>query len=98
MKNQKAPNDIETILKELKSLAKESLPIFSSMVDDIIIWNCKDENHIELTLDRLLDFCFDDENLLLYKKLCRYYLTINPIATEDYVKFYFEIYGEEKWV
>ena len=46
MKNQKAPNDIETILKELKSLAKESLPIFSSMVDDIIISNCKDENHI----------------------------------------------------
>lgn len=95
MKNKKALNDIESIVKELNALSKSNLEIFTNIVDDIIVSNSKDEKYIELTLDRLLDFCYDDENLLLYKKLCRYYLTINPIATEDYVKFYFEMYGED---
>ena len=96
MSNKKIFNNIKSIVKELNTLSKSNLEIFTNIVDDIIVSNSKDEKHIELTLDRLLDFCYDDENLLLYKKLCRYYLTINPIATEDYVKFYFEIYGEEK--
>lgn len=92
MKNQKALNDIETIVKEITSLSKGSLLMFTKMVDDIIISNCKDEKHIETTLDRLLDFCFDDKILVVYKKLCRYYLLINPKATEDYVNFYREMY------
>lgn len=95
MSNNKIFNNIESIVKELKSLSENNLEIFTNIVDDIIISNSKDEKNIELILDRLLDFCYDDENLLLYKKLCRYYLTINPIATEDYVKFYFEMYGED---
>jgi len=34
---------------------------------------------IERCLDGMLDFCFDDEVLLLYKKLCRYYFdTVKP--------------------
>jgi hypothetical protein len=93
--NKKIFNNIKSIVKELNTLSKSNLEIFTNIVDDIIVSNSKDEKHIELTLDRLLDFCYDDENLLLYKKLCRYYLTINPIATEDYVKFYFEMYGED---
>jgi len=92
MKKQKALSDIETIVKEITSLSKDSLVMFTKMVDDIISSNCKDEKHIELTLDRLLDFCYDDENLLLYKKLCRYYLTINPKATQEYINFYREMY------
>ena len=96
MSNKKIFNNIKSIVQELNTLSKTNLERFTNIVDDIIVSNSKDEKHIELTLDRLLDFCYDDENLLLYKKLCRYYLTINPIATEDYVKFYFEIYGEEK--
>ncbi len=36
------------------------------------------------TLDGLLDFCFDPEALLLYRKLCRYYFTIDPVATAFY--------------
>ncbi len=95
MSNKKIFNNIKSIVKELNTLSKSNLEIFTNIVDDIIVSNSKDEKHIELTLDRLLDFCYDDENLLLYKKLCRYYLTINPIATEDYVKFYFEMYGED---
>lgn len=92
MDNSKLLNDIEPIVEELKALSKNNLGIFTSIVDDIILSNSKDEKHIELTLDGLLDFCYDDENLLLYKKLCRYYLTINQKATEEYINFYREMY------
>jgi hypothetical protein len=36
----------------------------------------------------MFDFCFDDEMLSLYKKLCRYYFDIDPEATVSYVNFY----------
>jgi hypothetical protein len=29
----------------------------------------------------MFDFCFDDEVLVLYKRLCRYYVDIDPEAT-----------------
>jgi hypothetical protein len=45
----------------------------------------QDIRRIEHTLDGLLDFCFDPEVLLLYKKLCRHYYAIDPAATGDYV-------------
>jgi len=30
---------------------------------------------VESVLDGILDFCFEDSMLCLYKKLCRYYFT-----------------------
>ena len=39
----------------------------------------------------MLDFCFDDEMLMLYKKLCRYYFDIDSAATASYVNIYREM-------
>ena len=33
--------------------------------------------------------------LALYKKLCRYYYTLNPAATADYVNYYREIWDTD---
>jgi len=52
----------------------------------------KDENHIQRTLDYLLDFCFDEKMLTLYRRLCRYYWDINPHATANYIDYYREMY------
>jgi hypothetical protein len=43
----------------------------------------------------MLDFCFDDEMLVLYKNLCRYYFNIDPAATASYVHFYREMWENE---
>jgi len=43
----------------------------------------------------MLDYCFDDEMLLLYKKLARYYFTINPQGTANYINYYRERYEDE---
>lgn len=86
---------IENIINNINSLAKDNLELFCEIVEDIISSNCKDENYIETSLDKLLDMCFDENILILYKKLCRYYFDINPQATKDYVMYYYERYEKD---
>jgi hypothetical protein len=44
----------------------------------------------------MLNFCFDDGMLVLYKKLCRYYFDIDPKATVSYVHAYREMWDEQE--
>jgi len=44
----------------------------------------------------MLDFCFDDAMLCLYKDLCRYYFKIDPVATASYIYAYREMWDEEE--
>ena len=39
--------------------------------------------------------CADNEVLLLFRKLCRYYWEINPQATADYVNFYRRMWDDD---
>ena len=87
--------EIKELAKGINLLAKQAVPLYSGLVDDIISSQSVDQNHIEHTLDWMLDFCFDADMLLLYKKLCRYYYYINPQATVDYVNFYREMWDSE---
>jgi len=43
----------------------------------------------------MLNFCFDQGMLELFRKLCRYYFAIDPEATVSYVLAYREIWDEE---
>jgi hypothetical protein len=86
--------EIEKIAIEMNQLAKQALWQYGAVVDSIISTH-NDQNQIEHTLDGMLDFCFDAEMLVLYKKLCRYYYNINPEATVDYVNIYREMWDNE---
>jgi len=46
----------------------------------------------------MFDFCFDDEVLVLYKRLCRYYVDIDPEATASYVHAYRKMWDEQEQV
>jgi hypothetical protein len=54
----------------------------------------RDSRRIERCLDGMLDFCFDDEMLVLFKKLCRHYFDVDPEATVSYVQAYREMWDE----
>jgi hypothetical protein len=43
----------------------------------------------------MLDFCFDAQMLLLYRKLCSHLYGIDPSAAADYVNAYREMFDEE---
>jgi len=43
----------------------------------------------------MLDFCFDAQMLMLYRKLCRHLYSIDPSAAADYINAYKEMWDEE---
>ena len=85
-------SDIKAIVKQFSNLANEALKVYTPIVNEIIEKQNQDENHIQRTLDYLLDFCFDEKMLTLYRRLCRYYWDINPHATANYIDYYREMY------
>ena len=78
-----------------KQLTEQALSEYAVLVNQIILSETKDHKVIEHTLDGLLDFCFDDNLLILYNKLCRYYFYINPSATVFYINSYREMWDNE---
>ena len=84
--------EIKDLIVVQQKLARQALSEYSVLVENIIISKTTDQNRIEHTLDGVLDFCFDADMLLLFKKLCRYYFTINPQATAFYIHTYCEMW------
>lgn len=64
-------------------------------VDQIIREKSKDEDRIERALDYILTGAFHEETLQVFKKLCRYYYTINPSATVRHINYYREMWNSE---
>lgn len=86
---------ITQLAKAQQQIIRQALTSYEPLVTDILLNKTTDQNHIEHVLDGLLDFCFSDSILLLYRKLCRYYLNLNPAATADYINFYREMWDED---
>jgi len=87
---------IGELAKDAQRLAREAVQQYSAEVEAILKAQSRDSRRIERCLDGMLDFCFDDEVLVLYKRLCRYYVDIDPKATVSYVHAYREMWDEQK--
>jgi hypothetical protein len=86
---------IGDLAESMSALARGAVAEYAPIVDAIIRERSNDIRHIEHTLDGLLDFCFDPDALLLSKKLCRHYFSVDPAATADYVRAYREMWESE---
>jgi hypothetical protein len=87
---------IGELAEGVKELARMAVRQYSAAVEFILNEQSRDSGRIEKCLDGMLDFCFDDGALVLYKKLCRYYFEIDPEATVSYVHAYREMWDEQK--
>jgi len=87
--------EIKKLAEIRNQLAKQAFQEYEPLVNNIIATQNKDVNHICYTMDFMLDFCFDDKMLLLYRRLCRYLLDIDPQATASYVQAYRDMWDEE---
>jgi hypothetical protein len=99
MATKKNDNNFAPILEMAKAaeqLTLRAVGIYSVEVENIIDSNTKNQQTIERCLDGMLDFCGDKKMLLLYKKLCRYYVVINPSAVVDYINIYRELWDNEE--
>jgi hypothetical protein len=88
--------DMKTIAGDLRGIQERGIAQYTPIVDQIISTRNRDAHHIQLTLDYLLDFACYPAGLALYKKLCRYYYTLDPAATADYVNYYREMWDTEE--
>ena len=79
---------IRPLIEYSHQLAREAEKLYALEVDAIIKDQVCDPKRIEHCLDGILGFCFDDNMLLLFKKLCRHYYTIDSVATGEYVYAY----------
>ena len=90
---------IMKLAKGLMTLRKEAVKVnmafYVPEVKSIVDGNSKDIRRIEHALDTLLDVAFDDDILMLFKKLCRHYYYIDPQATANYIYGYRDMWGED---
>ena len=89
------PHGFHETLARLHIILDEAQTVYAKEVGALIQEKCADPERIEHLLDGLLDFCFDPEMLRLYKKVCRHYFDINPVAAVDYVGFYRELWDND---
>jgi hypothetical protein len=87
---------IVELVKGQEQLGKQAYAIYKPEVEAIIKSNLKDVKKIELTLDYMLSFCFNDDMLLLYRRLCRHLYYINEESAAFYVNAFIEMWDEEK--
>ena len=88
---------IGALAKNARKLARVAVQQYSAEVEAILKAQLRDSIRIERCLDGMLDFCFDDKVLVLYKKLCHYYFDIDSKATVSYVNAYREMWDEQKF-
>lgn len=86
---------IGEIARTGRRLARQAEKQYAFEVENILRTQCRDPQHIEHLLDSMLDFCFDSAMVRLYKKLCRYYFEIDPMATASHVYAYRDMWDEE---
>jgi hypothetical protein len=87
---------IHTLARGMRDLQQQATQLYQPVVDDIVRTGCRDSEHIEHTLDGLLDFCGHEPVLQLFKDLCRYYSEIDREATADYVNAYREYWDSDE--
>jgi hypothetical protein len=91
-----AMKTIRTLAGSMRNLQRQAAQQYLPVVEDILRTRSRDTQHIEHTLDGLLDFCGHEPVLRMYKNLCRYYWDIDPAATADYIDAYREYWDSDE--
>lgn len=85
--------ELYDMCKTIIDLNKQKYVIVKDEIEKIIRDNVKDERYIQRKLDKILDillFYENDDSLLLFRRLCKYYFSINPMVTAQYITYYRE--------
>lgn len=85
--------ELYDMCKTIIELNKKRYVIVKDEIEKIIRDNISDEMYIQRKLDEMLDillFYENDDSLLLFRRLCKYYFTINPQVTAQYINYYRE--------
>ncbi len=88
---------VSAIAKQMQGLQAVAVAQYTPVVETIIATRNRDVRQIELMLDGLLDFCGNEQALLLFRRLCQHYFDIDPAATAAYINAYRELWDSEPY-
>jgi hypothetical protein len=88
-------DDIMDLAASLNALHRQITDAYTPIVENLIQSRSRDSQQIEHTLDHLLGCACIPEGLALFKSLCRYYYTLNPAASGDYVGIFRDMWDSE---
>ena len=86
------PQAILDLVDSVRELEQRAALQYRPLVDAVLRTSSRDAQHIEHTLDGLLDFCGHEPVVLMYRQLCRHYWQLDQAATAFYINAY-----RERW-
>ena len=85
-------DELHALAGQMVALFRQAVPLAKAAVDAIIQSEEQDTQRIEHQLDHMLGLCCDPDMLVVFKRLCRYYYGIDPVAATGYVQAYREMW------
>jgi hypothetical protein len=86
---------IAELLKGRDALAQMAVAQYKPIAEDIISGKMTDSHQIDITLDWMCDYCFNDDMLKLYKAVCRAILQKYPEIAVSHVYQYRDMWDED---
>ena len=85
-------DNLHQLAGQMVALFRQAVPLANAEVDAIIQSGERDTNRIEHQLDDMLSLCCDPDMLVVFKRLCRYYFDIDPVAAAEHINAYREMW------
>ncbi|MDR2232390.1 MAG: hypothetical protein LBE56_04605 [Tannerella sp.] len=83
------------IAEQMHGMAESALYRFTPIAEDIISGKIAGANNIGHQLDFMLDYCFDDNVLILYKRVLRSLYPKYPELVSTYVYAYRDMWDSD---
>jgi hypothetical protein len=87
--------EIYAIAAQMNDCASLAVTQYEPIADDIINGVITDPHEIDLQMDYMCDFCFNDEMLLLFKKVCRAILYKHPDIVVSHINQYRKLWDSD---
>ena len=85
MPDDNPPQAILDLVRSMRDIEQRAVQQYRPLVDNILQTGGRDAQHIEHTLDGLLDFCGYAPVVLMHRQLCRHYWQFDQAATAYYI-------------
>lgn len=85
-------DNLDQLAGQMVTLFRRAVPLANAEVDAIIQSGEQVTQRIEHQLDHILGLCCDPDMLVVFKRLCRYYYGMDPVAAAGYMQAYREMW------
>lgn len=83
-------NEIAELALRIKEIQAQGIGLYSKLADEIVCDHIADPQRIELIMDGLMDFIYDEQYQSLYKRICMHVHQRHPQLVEEHIAMFKE--------